>query len=72
MIKKDSPFLLKGWDITSGAYFSFITLLTIGFGDYVSFGAGGSWIRTLELRIMSHWLYHCAIPLLSRCGNKTT
>ena len=26
----------EGWDVASGAYFSFITLLTIGFGDMVT------------------------------------
>ncbi len=25
----------EGWDITDSAYFSFITLTTIGFGDFV-------------------------------------
>ena len=30
----------EGWDVASGAYFSFITLLTIGFGDMVIFVIG--------------------------------
>ena len=45
--------IVEGWDILKGLYFCFITLSTIGFGDYV---AGEAFISTESRPIYSDYL----------------
>ncbi|RWS29091.1 open rectifier potassium channel protein 1-like protein, partial [Leptotrombidium deliense] len=43
---------IEDWTILEGFYYSFITLSTIGFGDYVAGQQSGSWIRVYKVLVV--------------------
>jgi len=60
--------LWEGWDYVTGSYFCFITLSTIGFGDYVPGTDMRQWAPHAKLVLCALWLAF-GLSLLAMCFN---
>lgn len=54
------------WDVLVGSYFCFVTLSTIGFGDYVPGTSLDAWSSTPKLVLCSLYVI-CGLALLAMC-----
>ena len=54
------------WDVLVGSYFCFITLSTIGFGDFVPGTSLDAWSSTPKLVLCSLYVV-CGLALLAMC-----
>ena len=58
--------LCEGWDLFVGSYFCFITLSTIGFGDYVPGTSNDSWKSQEKLVTCALYLVF-GLALIAMC-----
>jgi len=58
----------EGWDYLTGSYFCFITLTTIGFGDFVPGMDADKWDSSGRLVLCALWLAF-GLSLLAMCFN---
>jgi len=56
----------RDWDVLVGSYFCFITLSTIGFGDFVPGTSLDAWSSTSKLVLCSLYVV-CGLALLAMC-----
>jgi len=60
------PLMKAEWDVLVGSYFCFVTLSTIGFGDFVPGTSLDAWSSTPKLVLCSLYVV-CGLALLAMC-----